>query len=673
MRAVRAWTGSSSTTSAPASEARGLERKSAANAGQGFSRPRRRVAQARDLNDGAKINSADGGHQSVKSSVIIPTRRRAGPLRETLDSLGVQTENDFEVIVVVDGEDPETRSLSGDYKASFPLRWIFVPEHKGQASARNAGAAASDSEILIFLDDDTRPVPDWIHHHLKHHRANNGQREMGVLGKVVDQHVNAPRSRTEELLRDSRNPVLEHFEHCLKQQSLEWGKVAAFGLNTSIPRKTYLAVGGFDPKLSFLDEDTDFGARLYNHGALLVPEPAAIVYHHDTKDVMAQHHAIARSAGKVDVYRRREKKQYNARLQLLAQMHCGGAVRKLAHRAAWYAPWPFQLAAAVSKIATDLTGSRLSFRLWYRSAAAEYWKGIRASGESIESLRDLYPSRTPVLMLHSVSAPTELKLKPLNISPERFTRFMRWLKKSGYKSMLPADWDTRATGHRRVILTFDDAYDDFFSDAFPVLDRLGFKATVFVVVDRIGKTNDWDAARGFKPRRLLSLEQIRELHRHGVLFGSHTLTHPWLTDLPDQDIEREVCDSKRKLEDILGSEVSCFAYPWGIADMRVRAAVARAGYKVALTAQEGLNFSEDALALKRINVGEVDTLPEFIYKLATGNDLRQRTKAFLTRKGLYKGPIRGWRNKERSRGDDKSEASPSSSGIALPPVSGPES
>ena len=608
----------------------------------------------------------------MKCSVIIPTRRRAGLLSETLDSLGGQTENDFDVIVVVDGEDPETRALAGSYKAPFPLRWIFVPEHKGQASARNAGAAASDSEILIFLDDDTHPVPDWIHHHLKHHLANTGQHAMGVLGKVVDRHINSPRSRTEELLRNSRNPVLEHFEDCLKQQSLEWGKVAAFGLNTSIPRKTFLAVGGFDPKLSFLDEDTDLGARLYNHGALLVPEPAAIVCHRDTKDSVAQHYAIARSAGKVDVYRRREKRQYNGRLQLLAQMHCGSPARKLAHRAAWYAPWPFQLAAAVSRKATDLTGSWLTFRLWYRSAAAEYWKGIRAAGESIESLRGLYPSRTPVLMLHSVSAPTELKLKSLNISPERFARFMRWLKKSGYKSMLPADWDTRTTGHRRVILTFDDAYDDFFCSAFPVLDRLGFRATVFVVVDRIGKANDWDTAKGFKPRRLLSLEQIRELHRQGVHFGSHTMTHPWLTHLPDQDIEREVGDSKRKLEDILGSEVSCFAYPWGIADMRVRAAVARAGYKVAMTAEDGLNFSEDALALKRINVCEVDTLPEFIYKLATGKDLRQRTKAFLTRKGLYNGPIHGWRNEEHDQRDDESDASPNSSGVVLPPISGPD-
>jgi peptidoglycan/xylan/chitin deacetylase (PgdA/CDA1 family)/GT2 family glycosyltransferase len=602
-------------------------------------------------------NSIDGGLLTVKCSVIIPTRRRAGPLRETLDSLGQQTEEDFDVIVVVDGEDPETRSLAANYKAPFPLHWIFEPQHKGQASARNTGAAASDSEILIFLDDDTRPVPDWVHHHLKHHQANTGHCEIGVLGKVADRHVNPPRSRTEEFLRESRNPVLAHFESSLKSQSLEFCKIAAFGLNTSIRRKTFLDVGGFDPNLSFLDEDTDFGARLYNYSARFQLEPDAIVYHHDTKDTIAHYYGIARSAGKVDVYRRREKKQCSGRLQLLAQMHCGSPLRKLMHRMAWYAPWTFRLAGAISRKATDLTGSRRSFRLWYRSAAAEYWKGIRAAGETIESLRDLYPSRTPILMLHSVSTPTELNLKPFYISPERFTRFMEWLKWAGYTSALPTDWDTRAAGRRRVILTFDDAYDDFMSDAFPILDRLGFRATVFVVVDRIGKTNDWDKARGFKSRRLLSLEQIRELHRHGVHFGSHTLTHPWLTDLPDREIERELQDSKRRLEDLLGSEVSSFAYPWGVGDMRVRSAVARAGYKVAVTTQEGLNWSEDALALKRTNVCDVDTLPEFAYKMATGKDLRQKTKAFLIRKGLYSGPIHGWRHKERGERKDESEAS----------------
>ena len=597
----------------------------------------------------------------MKCSVIIPTRQRSAVLRETMESLGGQTEKNFEVIVVVDGEDAETRSLAETYKAAFPLRWVFVPEHKGQAHARNAGAAAAEADILVFLDDDTRPVPDWTHHHLKHHRASTGSVETGVLGKVVDQHASPPSSRTEQYLRDTRIPGLAHFEGSLQKESLEFAKVAAFGLNTSIPRKTFLAMGGFDEKLISLDEDADFGARLYDRGVRFKPEPEAIVYHHDTKDAVTQHYAILRRAGQLDIYRRREKRQFNARLQLLAQMHCGSPVRKLAQRAAWHAPGIFQLAASVARKATDLSGSRLSFRLWYRATAAEYWKGIRASGETIETLRDLYPSRTPILMLHEVSAPTELRMMSLAISPERFTRYMQRLKRLGYTSALPIEWDKWAAG-RRVILTFDDAYEDFMNNAFPVLDQLGFKATVFVVVDRIGKTNDWDAADGLKPKPLLTLEQIRELHRHGVHFGSHSLTHARLTDASDSELEREVRDSKRKLEDILGAEAPCFAYPWGLADMRVRSAVARAGYKVAFTTQEGLNGSEDPLCLKRTNLAEVDTLPEFAFKMATGRDLRQMTKAFLVTKGLYKGPVHLWQ-KECSGRDDESDTSHKSAGV----------
>lgn len=603
----------------------------------------------------------------MKCSVIIPTNQRPGPLRETLESLGHQTDSNFEVIVVVDGDDPQSRTLADTYKAAFPLRWIFVPEHKGQASARNAGASAAESEILIFLDDDTRPVPEWIHHHMKHHSANRGPWELGVLGKVEDRHINPPRSRTEQYLRESRNPVLAHFENCLREQSLDWGKVAAFGLNTSIPRQTFFAAGGFDVNLSFLDEDTDFGARLYNHGARFLLEPGAIVYHHDTKETLEHHYAISRSAGKVDVYRRREKRQYNGRLQLLAQMHCGNPLKKAVHRVAWHAPWSFQLAASLSRKVTDLTGSRRSFRVWYRSAAAEYWKGIRATGETIKSLRDLYPSRTPILMLHSVSALTELKEKSFNISPERFKRSMEWLKRAGYTSALPTDWDKRTTD-QRMVLTFDDAYDDFMSTAFPVLDRLGYTATVFVVVDRIGKTNEWDQTRGFKSKRLLSAEQIRELHRHGVHFGSHTLTHAWLTSISDADLEREVRDSKLKLEDLLGDDVPCFAYPWGIADMRVRSAVARAGYKVALTAEEGLNWSEDPLSLKRTNVCEVDTLPELAFKMATGIDLRQKTKAFLVRNGLYHVPEEFRHDEDGSGQGGEFRVSKDPAGVVMPRI-----
>jgi GT2 family glycosyltransferase/peptidoglycan/xylan/chitin deacetylase (PgdA/CDA1 family) len=574
----------------------------------------------------------------VKCSVIIPTRSRPSLLRYTLESLSQQNENDFEVIVVVDGECPKTRSLADTYKAPYSLRWIFEQENRGLPSARNRGAMAAESDILLFLDDDTTPAAGWLHHHLKHHQSDDTCCETGIYGKVIDKYARPPASQTERFMRDSRIRDLASFEAHVRNQSLEFSKVVAFGINTSVRRQTFFALGGFDPYLNFVDEDADFGARLYNRGVQFKFEPDAVVYHHDTKDILEYHDAILRRAGRFDVYRRREKQQCNGR-QLLAQFYCRSRWRRLVHRVAWYFPWIFRLAASACRKVTDTTGSNMSYRIGFKMGVGEYWEGVREAGETPESLRTLYPQPAPILMLHSVAAPTEKNLWSYYLSPGRFSRFMRWMKRADYESALPTEWSAGTSANRRVILTFDDAYDDFLSEAFPVLEHLGFKATVFVVVDRIGKTNEWDGLKGFPSRRLLTLSQIRDLYRHGVHIGSHTLTHPCLTTLSDGELEREVSDSKHKLEDLLGSEVPCFSYPWGAADMRVRAAVARAGYKVAVTTQEGLNCSEDPLSLKRINVCEVDTLLEFALKLATGKDYRQKARDFLVRKGIHRRPV----------------------------------
>ena len=580
----------------------------------------------------------DGGNLvPVKCSVIIPTYRRAGLLAETLDALGHQTNLNFEVIVVSDGEDAQTRVLAETYRAAYPLRWIFNPENRGQASARNTGANAATSDLLLFLDDDTTPVPDWIEQHLRHRVSPDEASDLVVLGKVVHQCSQPPRSHTERLMREMRDRCLEQFEAAVASKRLEFGRMVACGLNVSLPRATFLAMGGFDSSLDYVNEDSDLGARLYERGVQFKLAHAAVVAHRDTKDIIQYHHNILRRSGRIDLYRRREKHQWNDRIQLLAQMHGGTWGRKLVHRMAWYLPRLFRLAAGLCRKATDATGSRLTFRMWLRLGAGEYWEGVRAAGETIDSLRDVVNSPAPFLMLHSISIPTEHNLWSFYLSPGKFSRFVSRLKISGYSAVLPQEWLGGTCPARSVIFTFDDAYDDFYTEAFPVLENHNFKATVFVVADRIGQTNLWDQAKGFRPRSLLSLAQMRDLQRRGVQFGSHTLTHPLLTTLSDKDLDCEVRDSKRKLEDILGSEVSCIAYPWGGVDGRVRAAAARAGYKIGMTTQDGLNRCEDPLCLKRANVCEIDNLMWFQLKLATGCDLRERAIEHLIKWGLHPG------------------------------------
>ena len=156
------------------------------------------------------------------------------------------------------------------------------------------------------------------------------------------------------------------------------------------------------------------------------------------------------------------------------------------------------------------------------------------------------------------------------------------------------------------------------------------KPLVFLPADWIGRSNGWDLEKAVRRRKLLTAEQIRELQRYGVRFGSHSMAHPRLPGLGPGTLWREVSESKKRLEDLLGEEVSTFAYPFGDANRRVRAAVIRAGYKAAFTATEGLNVWQDPFAMLRTEFN--DQVPTWSYslKLRTGLSPRESLKRELS-------------------------------------------
>lgn len=574
----------------------------------------------------------------MNCSVVIPTWRRPALLAETLDSLACQTEADFDVVVVCDGEDPETRALAARYSAEFPLRWVFSPENRGRPLARNAGAQEATSDLLLFLDDDTPAAPDWVSRHRRRHRVWQGAYEVAICGKVVETYAESPVSHTEAFLRGFRNDVLGQAEAGYIRGGMDFDRYACFGVNCSIRRSVFWAVGGFHPAPHYRREDYELGTRLYDSGIRFEYEPCAVVFHRNSKQLVGYFLQYAGVVGPSDLHRVRVKQQRNAQTRRLAGLHSGPAWRRLAHRLAWEFPDLFQAAAAVCGKAMDATGWKSFFWLWQRLTVAGYWEGVKSAGETLDSVRRLVPPSTAALMFHSISAPTERRQRARYLSPRRFSRFMGWLKAGGYKCVLPTEWLAGATSARSVMLTFDDGYEDFCFEAFPVLQRLGLKAVAFLVVDRIGQWNTWDKIGPNRGRRLLSLPQIRETYRHGIQFGSHSLTHPWLTRLSDAELRREVRDSKYRLENLLGSEVSCFAYPYGDVDARVRGAVAEAGYKIAMTTDEGRNCWVDRLCLKRTNVSEADGLLNLTLKLATGRDFRAAAIRWFRAQALHRFP-----------------------------------
>lgn len=173
-------------------------------------------------------------------------------------------------------------------------------------------------------------------------------------------------------------------------------------------------------------------------------------------------------------------------------------------------------------------------------------------------------TRVPILMYHSISDNLFGKSHPyyqINTSAEVFSSQMRWLRNHGYRTLdlceLAEGFDRKDNLDKTVVITFDDGYRDFVSDAMPVMKQCGFSATIFLATDRIKDAPVW-----FEGVEYLTWREVRELHAEGIRFGSHTVTHPDMRSLGPEQIEYELGYSKEIIEQKLGAAVSSFAYPF---------------------------------------------------------------------------------------------------------------
>ncbi|MBX6377909.1 MAG: polysaccharide deacetylase family protein [Clostridia bacterium] len=226
----------------------------------------------------------------------------------------------------------------------------------------------------------------------------------------------------------------------------------------------------------------------------------------------------------------------------------------------------------------------------------------------------------PVLMYHKIAV--QGPPSALRVPPQAFARQMAYLACAGYHPVRLSHWwahvrDGASLPPKPIAITFDDGYEDNWTNALPVLRRHGFPATVFVIAGKLGQTVRWPHERGHPSARLLTPEQVRTLARLGVEIGSHTLTHPDLRTLAAGRLARELADSRRVLERLTGRPVRVLAYPFGAYDQRVVAAVRRAGYRVAVTTTAGVNTERtDLLTLRRIRVRGTDGLETFAHNLS---------------------------------------------------------
>jgi peptidoglycan/xylan/chitin deacetylase (PgdA/CDA1 family) len=135
-----------------------------------------------------------------------------------------------------------------------------------------------------------------------------------------------------------------------------------------------------------------------------------------------------------------------------------------------------------------------------------------------------------------------------------------------------------------VAITFDDGFRNVAEHALPVLSSYGFPATIFVVTGYVGRRNDWPSqpSRRIPVLELMDARELREAARANIHIGAHTVNHPFLTQLPEPDIERELSVSRSAIEDLAGSEASAFAYPYGDTNGHV-SKIASRHFKLACT------------------------------------------------------------------------------------------
>jgi peptidoglycan/xylan/chitin deacetylase (PgdA/CDA1 family) len=209
--------------------------------------------------------------------------------------------------------------------------------------------------------------------------------------------------------------------------------------------------------------------------------------------------------------------------------------------------------------------------------------------------------RIPILMYHyveNVQDRNDTIRIGLNIPPGVFEDQLVTMQNEGYIFLAMQDITAILSGTQKipdkaVVLTFDDGYRDFYDVVFPLLKKHSVKAVSYVAPGLLNGPNYMDK------------DQIVDIAKSGLVeVGAHTVNHLALANASLQDVYYEVHESKAALEQLTGSPVTNFAYPYGSFDDKAVALVKSAGFDTAVTTEPGDDLSfEGRFVLQRVRPG----------------------------------------------------------------------
>ncbi|HEV7186501.1 MAG TPA: polysaccharide deacetylase family protein [Blastococcus sp.] len=219
----------------------------------------------------------------------------------------------------------------------------------------------------------------------------------------------------------------------------------------------------------------------------------------------------------------------------------------------------------------------------------------------------------PVLLYHGVTTAPSGPMAPFAVAPDVFAGHLDLLLDEGFEpvtmsAFMAARTAGTAAGRRLALITFDDGFADFASNALPRLLERGIPASLYV-------TTGWlDGRRGRltgPPDPFLSWSELPAIRDAGIEVGAHTHSHPQLDTLSRRMILEELRGSKAMLEDALSAPVVSVAYPHGYNDPRVRRIAHEVGYESGAAVDNRLASSDgDAFRIPRLMLGPGDSVAE---------------------------------------------------------------
>lgn len=235
--------------------------------------------------------------------------------------------------------------------------------------------------------------------------------------------------------------------------------------------------------------------------------------------------------------------------------------------------------------------------------------------------------RVPVLMYHRLGVPDNRR-DIYCIRPERFAVHMHALAAAGYRAVGIEAFEawlsgTQALPEQSFVLTFDDGFMGVHDHALPVLESLGWPATVFLVAAKIGQQSDWQVTTQYPmpSHPLMGRDELRRLQAGGISLQSHSLRHHDLTTLDPDTLARDLVESRVRIADLGVDAPRHLAYPYGRCNAQVSTAAAVAGFALAFSVDSGFNApGQDRYRIRRLDVFGGDSPAMLLRKIRLGTN-----------------------------------------------------